>query len=279
MPDLPIPLLDHAVVNLRDDLDRGEATYRRLGFTLTPRGYHTIGSMNHLVVFGNDYIELVAAPASAAGRHEILATPGGLNALVFATEDSSGVYSSLQAAGLPVGPPVRFARPVELAGVTRDAIFRTVRLLPGAVTAGRLYFCHHSTRELVWRDAWRRHPNGVIAIARAVIAVRDPSVLGTLFARMFGPERVVDTAAGCSLLLGLVRFDVMTAASFRAAYGDAAQADDGRTEFMALLSLKTCGLDRSAASLSAGGVAMRLEPGRIVVPAAEACGVTLEFVA
>lgn len=278
MPDLPIPILDHAAINLRDDLDRGEAVYRRLGFTLTPRGYHTLGSMNHLAVFGTDYLELIGAPATSTGRLEILASPAGLNGLVFGTDDSSSVYATLQAAGLPVGPPVQFARPVTLHGGTRDAIFRTVRLLPGAVAGGRLYFCHHFTRELVWRDEWRHHPNGVLGIARAVIAARDPSVLATLFGRMFGPEMVVGGADGCSLLLGLARFDVTTAAALRAAYGAAAPEDDGRTEFMALLSLRTCALDRAEAALIAGGIAMRREPNRIVVPASEACGVTLEFV-
>jgi Glyoxalase-like domain len=46
MPHLPVPTLDHVVVNTQDRLDEAAETYRRLGFTLTPRGYHTLGSMN-----------------------------------------------------------------------------------------------------------------------------------------------------------------------------------------------------------------------------------------
>ena len=57
----PVPTLDHVVVNVRDRLDEAAATYGRLGFTLTPRGYHTLGSMNHLAIFGTDYLELIAA--------------------------------------------------------------------------------------------------------------------------------------------------------------------------------------------------------------------------
>ncbi|MGH7042900.1 MAG: VOC family protein, partial [Acetobacteraceae bacterium] len=188
MPALPLPVLDHVGVNLRERIDAGEAAYRRLGFTLTPRGFHTLGSVNHLAVFGTDYLELVAAPASATGRHEILAAPEGLNSIVFATEDSAATYASLQAAGLPVAPPIEFSRSVNLAHGARDAIFRTVRMLPGTAAPGRIYFCHHLTPDLVWRDEWRRHPNGVIGIVRVVIASRDPDVLTTLFTRMFGPE-------------------------------------------------------------------------------------------
>jgi len=58
----PVPTLDHVVINVRDRIDEGADTFRRLGFTLTPRGYHTLGSMNHLAMFGTDYLELIAAP-------------------------------------------------------------------------------------------------------------------------------------------------------------------------------------------------------------------------
>ena len=34
----PIPTFDHVVINVRDRIDAGEAAFRRLGFTLTPRG-------------------------------------------------------------------------------------------------------------------------------------------------------------------------------------------------------------------------------------------------
>ena len=51
---LPVPTLDHVVVNVCDRIDDGLQTYRRLGFTMTPRGYHTLGSMNHLAIFATD---------------------------------------------------------------------------------------------------------------------------------------------------------------------------------------------------------------------------------
>ena len=53
-PEFPVPTLDHVVVNVHDRIDAAAETYRRLGFTLTPRGYHTLGSMNHLAMFGTD---------------------------------------------------------------------------------------------------------------------------------------------------------------------------------------------------------------------------------
>src|SRR3954454_12472427 len=207
---LPVATLDHVVINARDDMDHAADIYRRLGFTLTERGYHSLGSMNHLAMFGTDYLELIAVPKGAtSGRLDLLDFPFGLNGLVFGSEDSAVTYGSLSKAGVPVEPPVEFTRPVKYDGGQGDARFRTVRMKNGVVPYGRVYYCHHFTRDLVWRDEWRHHANGAIGVARAVIAAHDPAVLRALFARMFGEDAVRRNGAGCSLAVGLSQFDVM----------------------------------------------------------------------
>jgi hypothetical protein len=275
---LPVPTLDHVVVNVRDRIDSGLETYNRLGFTMTPRGYHTLGSMNHLAILGNEYLELIAAAPGETRRAEILTAPFGLNGLVFGTDNSAAVYAALHQAGVPVEPPLEFSRPVELTDGSKDATFRTVRITPGTVAAGRIYFCHHFTRDLVWRDEWRHHANGAIGVARAVVAARDPSVLGALFARMFGEDAIRRSGSGCSLAVGLSRFDVITKDALAGEFGDAAPAADGRDEYMAALTIRTRSLERAATALAAGQIrGVRREADRIVVPATEAFGVTLEF--
>ena len=273
-----MPTLDHVVVNVRDRIDVGLNTYQRLGFTLTPRGYHTLGSMNHLAIFGTEYLELIAAQPGDTRRAEILGSPFGLNGLVFGTEDFTAVYTVLHENGVPVEPPLEFSRPVEIPGGTRDATFRTVRLKPGSVASGRIYFCHHFTRDLVWRDAWRHHANGAIGVARAVSVARDPAALGDLFARMFGEDAVRRSAAGCSLAIGLSRFDVVHIEELMRQFDDAAPDAEGRTEFMAALTIRTRSLQLTKVALEAGQIAgVRHEADRIVVPATQAFGVTLEF--
>ncbi len=278
-PMLPVPTLDHVVINVRDRIDEGASVFRRLGFTLTPRGYHTLGSMNHLAMFGTDYLELIAAPPGDTRRQEILTAPEGLNGLVFGSEDSGATYAALVAAGVPVEPPQQFSRPVDLSDGPQDATFRTVRMTPGTVTAGRLYFCHHLTRQLVWRDEWRHHANGTIGVARAVIAAQDPSVLAGLFARMFGDESVRPIQGGHALAVGLSRFDVITPSRLDAVYGAAAPDAGGRADFMAALTFRVRSLDAAATAIAAGQIegAYR-DPERIVVPARSAFGATLEFV-
>jgi len=275
---LPVPTLDHVVVNVRDQIDEGAAVYRRLGFTLTPRGYHTLGSMNHLAMLGTDYLELIAAPPNDTRRQEILEAPFGLNGLVFGAEDSDGVYAAVRAAGVQIDPPQQFSRPVTVGSATRNATFSTVRLPNSTTEAGRLYFCHHLTRDLVWRDEWRHHANGVIAVSRAVIGAEDPDRLGRLFRAMFGADSVCPIAGGCSLAVGLARFDVITPASIQAEFGDAAPSSGGRREFMAALTFRTCALNLARSALASGAIdGVRESDKRIVVPAAFTFGVTLAF--
>jgi hypothetical protein len=277
-PVFPVPTLDHVAVNARDRLDDAAETYRRLGFTLTPRGHHTLGSMNHLAVFGTDYLELIAVPPGDDSRKEIMAAPIGLDGLVFGTEDAHATYAALRQNDVPLGEPQHFSRPVRIGATTSDAAFRTTRLPREATPAGRFYFCQHLTRDLVWRDEWRHHANGAVGIARAVIAAEDPGVLGTLFTRMFGPQAVRPVDDGCSLLLGLSRFDVVTPAALWEMFGGAAPDSRGRRDYMAALTIRTRSLDAVERALEAGGIRGWDRIGAsVLVPAPEAFGVTVEF--
>src|SRR5207248_3267338 len=74
-----VPILDHVVVDVRDRMDEAAAVYRALGFQLTPRGHHTLGSMNHLAMLATDYLELLGFGAGGASRPELAPFPIGLN--------------------------------------------------------------------------------------------------------------------------------------------------------------------------------------------------------
>jgi hypothetical protein len=274
---LPVPTLDHVVINVRDRMPDAAALYRRLGFTLTPLGHHTLGSINHLAMFGTDYMELLGVPPEGAQRTDVLDWPTGLNGVVFGTNESDALYATLAAAGAPVLPPLAFSRPVALPDGPRDAAFRVVRVAREAVASGRVFFCHHLTRDVVWRDEWRRHANGVLGIAGVVISAERPDHLRDLFARLFGAEAVVPIESGARLGLGLTRLDVVSPAEVQRRFGAAAPAPDGRAEVMAALMLRVSDLGRARAALTAGGIPFTRAPDRLRVAPAEAFGVTLEF--
>jgi catechol 2,3-dioxygenase-like lactoylglutathione lyase family enzyme len=275
---LPVPTLDHVVINARDDMDRAAEIYRRLGFTLTERGYHSLGSTNHLAMFGTDYLELIAVPKNAtSGRLDLLNYSYGLNGLVFGSEDSAITYAALAKAGLPFDPPSEFTRPVKYTGGQADARFRTIRMKPGVVPYGRIYYCHHFTRDLVWRDEWRHHANGTVAVERAVIVEPDLAAGAKLYADMFGAEAVRDIRNGKKVVIGNSRFDIVTEAELKAQFGGAAPDPDGRKAYMAGLTLRTTSLAKAAAALEAGKIPFIQKDGRLIVPAKEAMNATLEF--
>ena len=280
---LPAATLDHVVINARDDMDRAADIYRRLGFTLTERGYHSLGSMNHLAMFGTDYLELIAVPKGAtSGRLDLLDYAFGLNGLVFG---SRGFGRHLRRA-----PPRRACRssrrsssrgPSRSTARMRDARFRTVRMKAGVVPYGRVYYCHHFTRDLVWRDEWRHHRNGAVAVARALssspIPPRAPSSMPTCSAR----DAVRDIKGGKSrhrrqlALRHRDRGGAQGAGSARAC-----PMPRGGKAYMAGLTFRTVSARRGGARL-AGRQDRRLCPerdGRLVVPASQAVNAVLEFV-
>ena len=155
--------LDHLVINTRFDTDAAQAIFEQLGFTVAPSGYHTLGSINHAIVFHDHYLELIGLPADGKTvREEILNSPLGADGLVFRTDDPAATFTRLEQAGFDATPPQTFSRPVDQLG---DARFTTVRMKPGQLDGGRVYFCQHLTPEFVFRDEWQRHPNGATSLS------------------------------------------------------------------------------------------------------------------
>ena len=181
---------DHAVLNLHHDLDAAEDAFRSLGFTLTDRGYHSLGSINHLIVFDDHYFELVGLDAANPNpRRELLDWPVGVNGVVFQTDDAGVQAESLSARGIPAGPAKSFSRPVAAGGREWQARFRTTTVERGYFPAARLYFCEHQTPELIWRPEYLRHPNTAYGLRRIHVVAENPEELASRLADAAGLRR------------------------------------------------------------------------------------------
>jgi hypothetical protein len=270
------PVLDHVVIDVRDRIDEAMRCFQSLGFRLTPRGRHTLGSVNHLATFATDYLELLGFAGDGAIRPEIMRFPIGLNGLVFKTADADSVYDQAAAAGLPILPVQSFSRPVALDSGTRDARFRTTRLDPAQIAMGRVYFCEHRTPELVWRPEWQIHPNGALAIARVVVATADPQRTVMLFRGLFSEEAISHRDGRQVLATGTAQVELSTPDAVSAEFGGAAAEPAGRPEHIAALGIRVRSLHEAEQCLRTFP-GLRVEPHRLVVPADAAFNTTIVF--
>ena len=275
MPN-PLPVLDHVVIDVRDRVDEAERCFRSLGFHLTPRGHHTLGSVNHLAMFTTDYLELLGFGNDGPIRPEIMRFPAGLNGLVFKTADAEAIHRQAAAVGLPVLPVQSFSRPVALQGGTRDARFRTTRLDPDQVAMGRVYFCEHLTPDLVWRPEWQSHPNGALAIVRVVVATPNPRHTADMFRGLFGNDAIAERDTAQILTAGTARVELSTPEAVASEFGETTAQPAGRSEYMAALGIRIRSLPEAERCLrSVSGV--RVESHRLTVPAGAAFNTTIIF--
>lgn len=276
--------LDHAVVMVRDRMDAAAAVYRRMGFTLTPRGHHQLGSINHLMVFEHDYLELLGfPPGQANARPEIAASPVGLDALVLTLADPEPTRATLADRGFAVNPPQLLTRPVEIDGRHDEARFATLRFATQPIRGGRLYYCGHLTPHLVWREEWTTHANGARGIAGFTVVVPDPLAEAEVYARLLDtPPEPLD-AGRVHLALGGATLELLSAQAFADQVGslapDARDADGRqRDAYMAMVTIGVESAEAARDVLAAGGFAPRLiDGGAFAIAAATAFNTVIAF--
>lgn len=261
------PLLDHVVINVHFDMDAAERVFAALGFRLSPRGFHTLGSINHLMVLGTDYLELIGLPAGGdARRPEIVRSPVGIDGLVFKSSDVDATFAHLRALGVAGDPPRSFSRPLVLDGEEVDARFRTVAVRAGVFAAGRVYFCQHLTPELVWRDELRGHDNGARAVREVVVLATEPEREAERYAELVGrPVEAAGPDGGC-IDLGGARLRVLGPQPYRERFGALASDPGARASIFGAVSLACPSFAATRARLEgAHGCPVTVEPNRVVV--------------
>jgi len=278
MPATTQPLiLDHAVIGVHDKLDFVAEIYRKLGFKLTPRGYHTLGSINHLAIFGDNYLELLGFPSEGEKtRADLWSYPSGLNGLALRTTNAAALQSELANAGKPVTDWKDFSRPVDVDGVQKPASFRTFQIGAEVISNGRFFFCQHNTPELVWRAVDQDHPNGVLGISDVFIVSRTPQTITGLLDGF--PEAAPEASDdGTSIPAGTAVLHILSEDSANARFGSAIPQRFEGNERKVALGLTVRSLTAASDVLTRGGFSPRPFEGGLLVDAEAANGVALWF--
>jgi hypothetical protein len=187
--------IDHAVVVV-GNLDHAAENWRRLGFTVSPRGAHSakMGTGNYTIMLDPDYIELLGVLAETehnAPTRAFLAKRGeGVERIAFTAVDSAAGAEEIRARGYEPLGPTDFERPVTLPdGSLSAAKFRIFQWpiveAPGGL---RLFACEHKTRETVWIPELMKHANGARRLRQVLVVSPEPANDAAQLARMIDRE-------------------------------------------------------------------------------------------
>ena len=272
--------IDHVVIVVRD-LDAARDAFRKMGFSVTPRGYHTLGSQNHCVMFGHDYIELLWSPEGSPHPSrqyytEFARAGAGLAAIALKTDNARGAYTEMLWAGFAPSDPVDFSRPVEVPEGKRDARFRVSMAARGSTPGGQMFVVEHFTRDLVWRPEYQRHANGATEIAAVAIVADDVASTARPYERLFA-RKAESIAEGLKIHTGDAQLAFMTARSLAARLPDV-RISARPAPLMAALFVRVANRDAAEAALTAGGLKpARMPDGSVALGADVAHGVALVF--
>jgi len=272
---------DHVVVAVRD-LDASAAQWKRLGFTVSPRGLHSplMGTANYTIMFGDDYLELLGVVAETEQNQptrDLLKLREGIERTAFTTDDAAAGAADLKRRGLEPLGPVYFGRPVELPGGRKgEARFNVFRWPLNENPGGmRIFACQHLTRETVWIPELQKHANGASRIARIEILSGDPKAAAEHLSRLID-EPVSPAGDAWRVPSGRKRADFLfcDAATFAKRYPEALRVG-ASSEGAAAIAIGTTDLAAAGKALGSLGIA---HDAAVSVPAASANGVVVSFV-
>jgi hypothetical protein len=154
--------LDHVIFYAGFDLPDAASLLARFGFTLTPKGRHTIGSVNQLAILDDVYIELIGfEPGTPPNvRPDLQRQTPGLNGVAlrenFVAEDGRVQNTHWNA-------PMILDRLIDL-GEEKNVVSFRITTLSRKASDFRIFLCHHFTPQFVWRPEWKVHANCVVGV-------------------------------------------------------------------------------------------------------------------
>ena len=281
-------LIDHLVICVHD-LARAEQSLRSLGFTMTPTGLLPFGVSNHLALFENNFLEILAVtdasavPAArpghfsfAAHNQNFLASAEGMSMLALHSTAAETDAARFAAHGIGAYAPFSFGRAATLpGGATARLQFSLAFATDPAMPEIAFFTCQqHHAPELFWKPDYQRHPNGALRVVEVVMSAPEPAAHRAFLERLtestakLAPGRITVGTAGDRITLlgpreiarrlpGSAMHEIPRFCAARLAVGD---------------------LDATRRELQRNGVGFEIINGALLVPAEASHGLALEFV-
>ena len=184
--------LDHVLIAVRS-LSSAADSYLSLGFKVTPEGRHPgRGTHNRLMVFGPEYLELIAVHDTATtpfrpSMSSFLETREGLYMFALGTSDIDRTVGEIRSRGIDIGVPVPGRRD---AGETPGYTWKSANL--GSALAGSECFLIQHDHTVAQRYTLppdpAAHENGVTGVHHVTLAVDDVEAAARRWQEVFGVE-------------------------------------------------------------------------------------------
>ena len=273
--------IDHLLTYVRD-LDAAAATFRRMGFTLSPLSrIEAMGISNHLVLmrqgipgFAN-YIELMSAHDRARlppPMAKVLSGPEGIKSMVLGTEDAVAAQQAMVKHGFAAAPPVHVKREWKIA--PGQSVFPEFDVLMPVEAPLAFNACRYFNVDLYLRPEWRVHANGAQRMTTVFAVADEPAAVARRYGDLFDASTRQSGEAVCTTP-GQVDLAVMSSETAKRRFGltVATAAGAGYLGYL----VEVVSLDVLRSCLSDGKVPCRDLGGTICVDPADGFGNLIVF--
>jgi hypothetical protein len=137
-------------------------------------------------MFEEGYVEILAPTMATPNAERVrahMARYDGVHLACFGTPDARFEHQRLAGQAFEPEPLVDLSRTVDGGETVR---FSVVYVPPGRMPEGRVQYVQHLTPEVIWKDEFVEHANGVTGLSAVHVVADDPAEAGARWSRFSG---------------------------------------------------------------------------------------------
>jgi hypothetical protein len=255
--------IDHPLVAVRD-MDKACEDFARLGFYINPRHHHPWGTDNHLLMFPENFIEVISIydaskldltndKGFAFGRFisDSLERKPGIAMVALHSEDARADHLLIEQRGVENQGLVDFRRIAHRPdGSEEEAVVSLVMLINPQNPSMSHFFCHQHKPELVWVEDWMSHPNGANGITGISYVAENPAEFRSRFEGIYGAGAVTLETQRLVVTTDRGHFEVLTPSLAKTRFhGVEVPADAQQLPSGVAIRVSTCSITQAQAHL------------------------------
>ena len=284
--------IDHPLVAVRD-MDKACEDFARLGFYINPRHHHPWGTDNHLLMFQENFIEVISVYDSskldltndkgfAFGRFisDSIERKQGIAMVALHSEDARADHLLIDQRGIENQGLVDFRRIAHRPdGSEEEAVVSLVMLINPQNPAMSHFFCHQHKPDLVWVADWMVHANGATGITGVFYVADNPAEFNSRFEGIYGAAAVKLEAERLVVNTDRGDFEVLSPRLAQARFhGVDVPANSQQLPSGVAIRISTCSMEQAQAHLDQTQVDYVItEDGGLRIPARYAANTIIEI--